>query len=156
MRMMRRWSVLLGFGLALSTAALQTGAAQQAGGARSGPPHEWLYGSWTGGIYPATETSGGACLGQPTVIFTRDVIMRSSPLDVAYRQRLVETATATPTGVEFRLVPVGPSNAGRAPLGVGFGCGDMNSLRVERRGENEIVFPNCEEFLSPLKRCTTP
>ena len=26
---------------------------------------------------------------------------------------------------------------------------------VERRGPNEIVFPNCSEFPSPLKRCTT-
>ena len=40
-------------------------------------------------------------------------------------------------------------------LGVGFGCTDANTLRVERRGENEIVFPNCSEFPSPLKRCTT-
>jgi hypothetical protein len=89
------------------------------------------------------------------VIFTRDVVLRSSPLDVAMRQRLVQTATATPTGVEFRLVPIGPPGA-RVQPGVGFGCSDPNLLRVERRGTDEIVFPDCDEFPSPLKRCTTP
>lgn len=150
---MRRWALLLGLGLALSTTSSGSGEAQQP--AQSGPPHAWLYGTWTGGIFPATETEGAACFGQPTVIFTRDVVMRSSPLDVAYRQRLVETATATPNGVDFRLVPVGPAQPGRAPLGVGFGCADVNTLRVERRGENEIVFPDCAEFPSPLKRCVS-
>ena len=28
-------------------------------------------------------------------------------------------------------------------------------LRVERRGPDEIAFPGCGEFPSPLKRCTT-
>ncbi len=150
---MRRWALLLGVGLALSTGSLPSSQAQQP--ASSGPPHAWLYGTWTGGIFPATETQGEACFGQPTVIFTRDVIMRSSPLDIPFRQRLVETATATPNGVEFRLVPVAGIQGGRVPPGVGFGCSDPNALRIERRGEDEIAFPNCDEFPAPLKRCTT-
>jgi hypothetical protein len=152
---MRRWAILLGLGAVLATASLHPGEAQQpASPALAGPPHAWLYGTWTGGIFPATETQGAACLGQPSVVFTRDVILRSSPLDITFRQRLVETATTTPTGVDFRLVPVGPTQGGRVPPGVGFGCSDPNTLRVERRGDNEIVFPDCEEFPSPLKRCT--
>jgi hypothetical protein len=150
---MRTGNWLLGFGLACGIAVLQPVAAQQS--APAGPPHAWLYGSWTGGIFPATETEGEACFGQPSLIVSRDVVMRSSPLDIAYRQRLIETATATPTGVEFRFIPVGPPGGGRVPLGVGFGCSDPNVLRVERHGENEIVFPDCSEFPSPLKRCVS-
>lgn len=139
--------------LALALAGPLAADAQQQPAAPSGPPHAWLYGTWTGGIFPASETTGAACFSQPSVIFTRDVVLRSSPLDVAMRQRLVQTATATPDGVEFRFVPAAPPG-GRVPPGVGFGCADPNSLRVERRGPDEIVFPDCEEFPSPLKRCT--
>jgi len=125
--------------------------------ARSAPPHAWLFGSWTGGFYPPGDTSGPACAGQPSVIFTRDVVMRSSPLDVAYRQRLIETVAAQPNGVEFRFSPAAPTISvfGAQPPGrdSAFGCASVNSLTVERRGPNEIVFPNCSEFPSPLHRC---
>jgi len=140
--------------LALAAPLLATGAdAQQSGGA---PPHEWLFGTWTGGLYPASDTDPGRCFGQPVVIFTRDVVFRQSILDVAYRQRLIETAAGTTNGgVEFRFSPI-PAQGGRLPADVGFGCeNNPNLLRVERRGENEIVFPNCSEFPSPLRRCTT-
>jgi hypothetical protein len=121
-------------------------------------PHAWLFGTWTGGIYPATETEGASCAGQPTVIFTRDVIMRVSVLEVPYRQRLIETVAGGPDSVEFRLAPASAAIAplgGRLPPDSAFGCANPNNLRVERRGPNEIVFPNCAEFPSPLKRCTT-
>ena len=64
-----------------------------------------------------------------------------------------------PNGLEFRFTPAQPvlsAFGGRVPPDAGFGCGDNpNLLRVERRGPDEIVFPNCTEFPSPLKRCTT-
>jgi hypothetical protein len=130
-----------------------SGGAQQ----RSEPPHAWVFGSWTGGIFPAGETSAVRCLGQPTVIFTRDVVLRASALDVAYRQRLVETVAAGPEALEFRFAPAAPQATpfgARLPPDSGFGCpGGPNSLRVERRGPDEIVFPDCDEFPSPLKRC---
>lgn len=153
--MSRPWTLPAAAALALALAAPLAADAQQPAGPAGGPPHAWLFGTWTGGIFPASETGGAACFGQPSVIFTRDIVMRSSPVDVAMRQRLVQTATATPQGVEFRLVPAAPPG-GRVPLGAGFGCADPNLLRVERRGNNEIVFPDCSEFPSPLKRCTTP
>jgi hypothetical protein len=133
-----------------------SGQAQQ----RSEPPHAWVFGSWTGGIFPPGEANGARCLGQPTVIFTRDVVLRASVLDVAYRQRLLETVTAGPDSLEFRFLPVPPQASAfgaRMPPDVGFGCPDgPNSLRVERRGPDEIVFPDCAEFPSPLKRCVGP
>ena len=121
------------------------------------PPHAWVFGSWTGGIFPAADTEGPRCLGQPTVIFTRDVIMRASTLDIPYRQRLVETVTAGPEALDFRLVPAAPQATpfgARMPPDIGFGCpGGQDTLRVERRGPDEIVFPDCAQFPSPLKRC---
>jgi hypothetical protein len=145
---MRRAMLLAATMLALGG----SGMAQQAG-----PPHAWVFGSWTGGIFPAGETDGPRCTGQPVVIFTRDVVLRASPLDVVYRQRLVETVTAEPEALEFRFTPVQPQSTPfgmRLPPDSGFGCpGGPNALRVERRGPNEIVFPNCAEFPSPLRRC---
>ncbi|MBX9753070.1 MAG: hypothetical protein K5Q68_26015, partial [Roseococcus sp.] len=82
----------------------------------------------------------------------RDVIMRVSSLDFAFRQRAIETVGLTPDGLEFRLVPV----PGRAPLEIGFGCdANPNLLRVQRRGPDEVVLPGCGEFPGPLRRCKT-
>ena len=138
---------------AMTLALAGSGAAQP-----GDPPHAWVFGTWTGGIFPPGETEGPRCTGQPTVIFTRDVVLRASPLEVSYRQRLVETVTASPEALEFRLVPAAPQATpfgARVPADAGFGCaGGPNQLRVERRGPNEIVFPNCAEFPSPLRRCS--
>ncbi len=145
---MRRWVMVVAAALALGGSA----------GAQQGdPPHAWVFGSWTGGVFPPGETSGPRCTGQPSVIFTRDVVMRASVFEVPYRQRLIETVATGPDVLEFRLVPVqaqsGPLGS-RLPADIGFGCpGGPNGLRVERRGPNEIVFPNCTDFPSPLVRC---
>ena len=157
---MRRWALLLVLVLPLAAtldlAVEEAGAQQQP---RQGPPHEWMYGAWTGGQFPPGEGDSPACFGGATVIVTRDVVMRSTALDTAYRQRTIETVGQTPNGLEFRFSPaapiVGPLGA-RMPTDAGFGCdGNPNLLRVERRGPNEVVFPKCSEFPSPLKRCTT-
>lgn len=146
--------------VALSLALPQQVAAQGAGDL----PHGFLFGSWTGGLFPPPTTlSGKECLASPSVIFTRDTLMRATVIDVAYTQRLVETVREVPQGVEFRLVAgavkaVAPSGGMfnfSAPGGeaIGFGCGDPDVLRVVRRGQNEIMFPNCAEFPYPLIRC---
>lgn len=150
---MRRWALLLALGLPLM------GSMDADAQARQGPPHEWTFGPWTGGIFPAGETEGAACLGSPTVIFTRDIVMRVSVVDTAYRERTIETVAQTPNGLEFRFIaappvlgPMGP----RAAPDAGFGCpGGPNVLRVERKGPDELAFPGCTEFPSSLKRCTT-
>ena len=152
---MRRWALLLALGLPLA-GAMDAGAQQ-----RQGPPHEWTFGVWTGGIYPAGDAASPACAGSPTVIFTRDIVMRVSVLDTAYRQRTIETVAQTPDGaLEFRFSPPGPvvgALGGRVPPDAGFGCGgNPNVLRVERKGPDEIAFAGCSEFPSTLKRCTSP
>jgi hypothetical protein len=147
----QRWTLVVALVLAMGGG----GAAQQP---RPEPPHAWVFGSWTGGIFLPTDTEGPRCLGQPTVIFTRDIVMRAAAFDVAYRQRLIETVAAEPDALEFRFTPAQPQNTPfgpRLPPDIGFSCtGGPNVLRVERRGPDEIVFPDCAEFPSPLKRCT--
>src|SRR5689334_1962099 len=100
---MRRWALLLALGLPLA-GAMDAGAQQ-----RQGPPHEWTFGVWTGGIYPPGDTASPACAGSPTVIFTRDIVMRVSVLDTAYRQRTIETVANGQNGLlEFRFSPSPP------------------------------------------------
>jgi hypothetical protein len=125
--------------------------------APTGPPHEWVFGVWTGGQYPPGDGDTPACFGSPTVIFTRDVVLRATSLDTVFRQRTIETVSQQPDALEFRFSPMQPVPGAfgtRVPLDAGFGCGgNPNALRVERRGPNEIVFPDCNEFPSPLRRC---
>lgn len=123
------------------------------------PPHAWLFGTWTGGIFPApTGLSSQACLSQPIVIFTRDLVLRATITEQMLTQREIETARASPQGAEFRFVASGGGSgllgteAGRA---VGFGCASPDELHVQRRGENEIAFPGCADFPNTLVRCHT-
>ncbi|WP_424812407.1 hypothetical protein [Roseococcus sp. YIM B11640] len=144
--MLRRRSLLPVVGGLLASPAV---IARAQAPARQGPPHEWMFGSWTGGIFPAVETEGPGCFGNVSLIVTRDVIMRVSSLDISFRQRAIETVALIPNGLEFRLVPV----QGRIPE-IGFGCdNNPNLLRVQRRSDDEVVLPNCVEFPSALRRC---
>lgn len=157
---MRRFAWLLFvMGPGLLSAASSSAVAQSAGGY----PHGFLFGAWVGGIFPAPTTlNARECQANPTLIFTKDVVLRANPFDAAYSQSLVETVRDTGGGVEFRLVRVGAAPASaRGPFSTGpdlaaghdFGCGSPTILRVQRRGENEISFPGCTEFPYPLVRC---
>jgi hypothetical protein len=132
----------------------------------SEPPHAWLFGAWTGGIFPApTQLTAQSCLAQPTVIFTRDLVLRSTLTEPTYAQRQIATVRATSSGFEFRFEPAAPVQADPSngllglPSGggginaVGFGCESLDALHVERHGENEISFPGCADFPDPLVRC---
>jgi hypothetical protein len=143
-----------------ATALLALAGAPCAGAQSPLPPQSWLFGAWIGGLFPPPSTiSAQECLAQPVIIFTRDIVMRATIVDQLYTQRLVETARTTGNGVEFRFnrslqiaqsSPFGLSQGGGE---VGFGCEDPDALHVQRRGENEISFPNCPEFPYPLVRC---
>ncbi len=126
------------------------------------PTHAWLFGTWTGGMFPPpSHMTPQACFSQPVVIFTRDVVLRATITDQFYTQRLIETALTSSGGTQFRftsaLPPVAVNGLLRsqsvAPPGVGFGCDSPDTLAVERRGENEIAFPGCADFPYPLVRC---
>ena len=128
--------------------------------ARSGPPHSFLFGSWTGGLFPvpAGSMTAASCLATPTVIFTRDVVLRATVADPVYLQRQIETVRTSPRGAEFRFIsqgggPVASSLGIEAPGSAGFGCESSDVLHVERRSETEIVFTGCTDFPNPLVRC---
>jgi len=127
----------------------------------AGPPHAWLSGAWIGGVVPPPVTlSPQECFAAPTVIFTRDVVMRAIMTEPSYVERLIETVRATANGFEFRFAPPMPrAEPGGmlvrqpTPPGLGFSCRDPDTLVVQRRGENEISFPGCSDFPYPLIRC---
>ncbi len=78
------------------------------------PPHAWLFGAWTGGLFPPPSTlTAQECLALPVVIFTRDIVMRAVITDQLYTQRVVETARVTGgrRGIPLRQPPAG--GAGR-------------------------------------------
>jgi hypothetical protein len=119
-------------------------------------PHAFLYGTWVGGIFPPPANVPAQCAA-PTLIVTRDVVMRSTLMDVAYRQRIIAGVQAVPggNGVIIRFVPVaapGPLTGSGQP-DLGFGCGDPNTLRVQRRADGSIIFPACGDFPAPAVRC---
>lgn len=146
--------------LCLGALGLPPQAAAQGTG---GPPHAWLFGSWTGGLFPVSANiSAQACLGQPTVIFTRDTVMRATLTDVTYVERVIETARTNPGVTDFQFAPATNQLAATSNglLGLdapkaaeGFGCETPDVLHVQRRGDNEITFPGCKEFPNPLIRC---
>ncbi len=142
---MRRFLLACAVLLAPSVTAAQT------------EPHAWLYGAWSGGHTPPVRGgSQAACLAQPSVIFTRDIVLHTTLLEPVFQQRIIETVRATPEGVEIRLRPAQRTGGPLGAVGgIGFGCGgDPNLLRVQRLEGGEIAFPGCIDFPSPLVSCT--
>jgi hypothetical protein len=124
------------------------------------PPHAWLFGAWTGGLFPAPSSETAAqCLAQPTVIFTRDIVLTGSLLEATYTQHAVQTVRITANGAEIRFAETGPTEASQlfgtpaAPASPGIGCDTQDELTIVRHGENEIQFENCPAFPNPLVRC---
>jgi hypothetical protein len=131
--------------------------------AQSGAPHSWLFGAWVGGLFPVPPgLTAQACLGQPTVIFTRDVVLRAQLTDVTFAQRVIVTARTVASHTDFAFTPAVDALAAtsngllglEAPkAAAGFGCESEDVLHVQRSSETEITFPGCREFPNPLVRC---
>lgn len=143
------------FGAMLLAASI---AAVPAGAQRGSPPHAWLFGTWTGGLFPAApHVSARTCQAQPAVIFGQDAVAHASLTLPGMIQRVIETAKAAGNRVDFRFVPVSdapPGLLGQPDLAAtGFGCESPDVLHVERKGPNEITFPGCRDFPNPLVRC---
>lgn len=146
--------------LALSVFAGLNAAPHVAPAFAQAPPHAWLFGAWTGGMFSApANVPAEACLGQPTVIFTRDVVMRAQLGSQDYVQRAITSAQTRPGLTEFRFTPAPkPIGAGMlglpgAPEMMGFGCASADWLPVKRISNDVIEFPGCPEFPFPLRRC---
>ncbi len=116
--------------------------------ARSGPPHAWLFGTWTGGLFPVLDgMTEQDCRTQPTVAFRQDEVDHTLLTSTALARRIIETVRTTPEGAEFRFTPTSDDPAG-------FGCDSANALYVARQDNNTISFPRCAGFPYPLQRCT--
>lgn len=127
-------------------------APPQADAPPSGPPHAWLYGSWTGGLFPVIDGMAAQdCRTQPTVSFTKDAVTHSTLLGTATPARSIETVRATPGSTEFRFLPADPPDPD-----AGFGCETANVLHVTHGPGGTISFPNCKAFPYPLQRCSGP
>ncbi len=114
----------------------------------AGPPHAWLFGTWTGGLFPVLDGMVEQdCRVQPTVSFDRDHVVHAMLTNSATAERIIETVRTTPEGAEFRLTPSADDPAG-------FGCDDPNVLYVMRQSDNTISFPRCAAFPYPLQRCS--
>jgi hypothetical protein len=154
--MSRIASRTLAMSIVAAALALPAGRGVQA--QTAAPPHAFLFGSWTGGLFPPpSRVSVQGCLAQPSVIFTRDAVLRATLTDVLYIQRAVETARGTTNGFNIRLVPAGGTQGegllGAGDPGLGFGCEVPDDLPVQRLSPNEIRFIGCKDFPFPLVRC---
>ena len=131
--------------LAVVAGAVPPARAQQS----AGLPQAFLLGSWTGGLFPAPGVvSAEQCLAQPTVIFTRDVVLRATVTDQFYIERLIETARGTGNGVEFHFNAAPPASTAAALPGLattgasGFGCENPDALHVTtHQPERDSVSP---------------
>ncbi len=58
----------------------------------------------------------------------------------------------------IRFSPAAPGgNVRGLPPDIGFGCpAGPDVLEIRRLGPDEIVFPDCRDFPSPLRRCGSP
>ncbi len=122
-------------------------AAPKAPSTANQPPHAWLFGSWTGGLFPVLDGMVAQdCRTQPTVVFSKDVVGHASLLSTGLTQRNIVTVRATPKGAEFTFAPTA--------AGPRFGCANEDELHVLRENRNEISFPNCTAFPYPLERCS--
>lgn len=154
---MRRTAARLAAALVLVT-SLAHSAAPPAEAQQAAPqPHAFLFGAWTGGLFPPpSNVSAQQCLAQPTVIFTRDVVLHATLLDVRYVQRAIETARGTGNGIDFAFLaaPAAQRAFGIGAPDQGFGCASPDELHVRRLSSNEISFPGCKDFPFPLVRCS--
>ena len=126
------------------------------GMAQGMPPHAWLFGTWAGGILPAPSgMSARECQDSATFVVTRDAVIHSTLTHPEAIENLIASVRGTPNGTIIALAPtdVKPQAIAGLPDDLGFGCPQSDILRVVRIGPNEIRFPDCTGFPSPLVRC---
>ena len=151
LKLLRRAAATLVAGVLLTQAApIHPAAAQGA------PPHAWLFGMWAGGIFPASANiTAKQCEQQATFVVTQDAVIHSTLTHPTAIQNLIASVRGTPNGTVFLLAPTDskPEAIGGVTEDLGFGCPEENVLRVVRVSANEIAFPDCKGFPSPLVRC---
>jgi hypothetical protein len=150
----RRMAAQLFAGALLAATALPLSA-----NAQGAPPHAWLFGTWAGGILPAPpDMDARECEARATFVVTKDMVIHSTLTHPDAIENLIVSVRGTPNGTIFALAPTDakPETIAGLPDDLGFGCPQPDVLRVVRVGPNEIRFPDCTDFPSPLVRCPPP
>jgi hypothetical protein len=150
----RRMATTLLAGACLAAVALPLTATAQ-----GLPPHAWLFGAWAGGILPAPPgMDARECDARATFVVTKDAVIHSTLTHPTAIENLIATVRGTPNGTIFALAPTDtkPETIAGIPDDLGFGCPQPDVLRVVRVGPNEIRFPDCTGFPSPMVRCPPP
>jgi hypothetical protein len=127
--------------------------------AQGAPPHAWLFGAWAGGILPPPPgMTAQECDASATFVVTRDAVIHSTLTHPTAIENLIASVRGTPQGTVFVLAPTTtkPETIPGLADDLGFGCPEPDVLRVVRVGPNEIRFPDCAGFPSPLVRCPAP
>jgi hypothetical protein len=143
----------------LVAAAIVAGIAALAPAAKAAqpaPPHAWLYGVWSGGILPAPpDMTAQECQQHPTFVVTQDAVLHGTLTHPDLIQNLIAAVRGTPEGTVFTLAPTEtkPETVAGSTEDLGFGCAQPDTLRVVKVGPNQIAFPGCTAFPSPLVRC---
>jgi hypothetical protein len=151
---MRRIAIPLLVGACLAATALPPSVKAQ-----GAPPHAWLFGAWAGGILPAPpDMDPRECEARATFVVTRDMVIHSTLTHPDAIENLIASVRGTPNGTIFALAPTDTKPQTIAGLAddLGFGCPQPDVLRVVRVAPNEIRFPDCADFPSPLVRCPAP
>lgn len=145
--------------LLLAGATLAPALPASPAAAQGVPPHAWLFGMWAGGVYPAPpHMSAQECQERATFVVTQDAVIHSTLTHPTAIQNLIASVRGTPNGTVFVLAPpdVKPETLGGVTEDLGFGCPDPSVLRVVKVGPDQIAFPGCTGFPSPLVRCPPP
>ena len=144
----------------LFAAALLAAAAMPLSVSAQGvPPHAWRFGAWAGGVLPAPpDMSASECQARATFVVTKDAVIHSTLTHPDAIENLIASVRGAPNGTIFALAPTDtkPQTIAGIPEDLGFGCPQPDILRVVRVGPNEIRFPDCSGFPSPLVRCPAP
>ncbi len=155
-RMLARLRARLAVGALLAAPLLVLAGLPRPSAAQGIPPHAWLFGAWAGGILPAPpDMDARECEARATFVVTRDVVIHSTLTHPEAIENLIASVRGTPDGTIFALAPTDTKPQTIAGLAddLGFGCPQPDVLRVVRVGPNEIRFPDCTGFPSPLVRC---
>jgi hypothetical protein len=143
----------------LAGALLAAMAGPHPAAAQGVPPHAWLFGEWAGGIDPAPPgLSAAECQADASFVVTQDAVIHRTLAHPDAIENLISSVRGTPDGTIFVLAPADlkPEVIAGIPEDLGFGCPQPDVLRVVKAGPNEIRFPDCAGFPSPLVRCPAP
>ena len=101
---------------------------------------------------PEDRPLSGAAVRERIPILS--ILLNNFSMAIELKVMPISTEKYRSTDISGDYAAMARAFGGRLPPDIGFGCGGSpDVLRVQRRGPDEIAFPDCADFPSPLKRC---